>query len=150
MEIAFFEAKCKKCGTLFDTPLLSDFSYGEFIARSENGAIVAYLNAIEELSFNEISSLFYKLLKNYDINLNKNYCFHFVVGKCSDRIEGQEMVLDLCPICPDCKSNCCDYNNMRMVGKSDIEKLSFTSFSALSYDEKNSLIEEYITQFAKL
>lgn len=49
MEIAFFEAKCKKCGTVFDTPLLSDFSYGEFIARSENGEIVAYLNAIEEI-----------------------------------------------------------------------------------------------------
>lgn len=101
MEIALFEVKCNKCGTLFDTPLLSDFSYGEFIARSENGAVVAYLNAFEELSFNEISSLFDKLFEKYGIDLYKSSCFRFVVGKCSDRIEGQEMRMDLDPICPE-------------------------------------------------
>jgi hypothetical protein len=150
MKIAFFEVKCNKCGTLFDTPLLSDFSYGEFIARSENGTSVAYLNAFEEVSFNEISSRFEKLFRKYGIDLDKSSCFHFVVGKCSDRIKGQEMRMDIGPICPDCRSNCCDYNNLRMVGKRDIEKLSFSSFIGLSDDEKNSLIKEYITQFSKL
>ena len=150
MKIAFFQAKCNKCGALFETPLLSDFSYGEFIARSENGAFVAYLNAFEEISFEEIRFLFDKLFKKYDLNLNERSCFHFVVGKCSDMIKGKEMRIDIGPICPDCSSNSCGYNNLRMVGTRDIDKLSFTSFIGSNDDEKNSLIKEYITQFCKL
>jgi hypothetical protein len=150
MKILFFQAKCNKCGALFDTPLLSDFSYGEFIATSENGAFVAYLNALEEPSFKEIGFLFDKLFKKYGLNLNEISCFHFIVGKCSDMIEGQNMRIDIGPICPDCSSNNCDYNNLRMVSKREVEKLSFTSFTGLSDDEKNSLIKEYITQFSKL
>jgi hypothetical protein len=65
-------------------------------------------------------------------------------------IEGQGMRIDIGPICPECSPNSCDYNNLRMVGKREVEKLCFTSFIWLSDDEKNSLIKEYITQFSKL
>jgi hypothetical protein len=65
-------------------------------------------------------------------------------------IEGQGMRIDIDPICPDCSSNSCDYNNLRIVGKGEVEKLCFTSFIGLSDDKKNSLIKEYITQFSKL
>lgn len=144
MEIAFFQAKCSECGTEFSTPLLSDFSYGQFIARSENGLFFAYLNAIEELAFKEISCIFDKLLKECGSSLDENTCFHSVVGKCSDMIEGQEMRIDIGPICPYCKSSSCHYDNLKMVEKREIENLSFTSFVALSDEEKNSLIRDYI------
>jgi hypothetical protein len=150
MKISFFQAKCNKCGALFETPLLSDFSYGEFIAKSENGAFAAYLNALEEPAFEEISSLFHKLLKKYDLNSNEISCLHFIVGKCSDMIEGQVMRIDIGPICPYCSSTSTDYNDLKVVGKREVEELSFTSFIRLSDDEKNSLIKEYITQFSKL
>lgn len=148
MKITFFEAKCNECGLLFDTPLLSDFSYGDFIATSENGAFVAYLNALEEPSVEEIRLLFDKLFKRYGLKLNEISCFHFVVGKCSDMIEGQEMRIDIGPICPDCGSKSINYNNLRVVRTRNVENLSFTSFIGLSDDEKNSLIKESIIQFS--
>jgi hypothetical protein len=150
MKVSFFEVKCNKCGASFDTPLLSDFSYGEFIARSENGAFVAYLNAIEEPSVKEIKVLFDKIFKIHGFNINERYCFHFVIEKCSDKIYGQEMKLDINPSCPDCGSNCCDYNNLRMVCIRDVRELSFNSYSILNDDEKKSIIEEYIIQFSSL
>jgi hypothetical protein len=71
----FSGAAAHRDGAVFDTPLLRDFSYGEFIATSENGAFVAYLNALEEPSFKEISFLCDKLFKKYGLNLNENSCF---------------------------------------------------------------------------
>jgi hypothetical protein len=150
MKIAFFQAKCNKCKAVFETPLLSDFCYGEFIASSSNGALTAYLNALEEPVVKEINLIFDKLFEIYGSNLNKSSCFKFVVGKCSDMIQGQEMRLDLLPLCPYCGSNDFNYNNLQPVGRRDIERLSFNSFVGLGNDKKEALIKGYINEFNEL
>lgn len=150
MEIAFFKAKCSSCEALFETPLLNDFSYGEFIARSKDGIFTAYLNAIEEPVVNEINVLFDVLFEEYGINLSKSSCFQYVIGKCSDMIEGQEMRLDFKPLCPYCGSQDCIYNDLCLVGRRDVEKLSFNSFANLDDNVKEELIKEYINEFSKV
>ena len=56
-KVRFFEAHCADCSETFGVPLLSDFAYGEFILKSDDGKAFAYLNAIVEKNYDLISDI---------------------------------------------------------------------------------------------
>jgi len=54
--IQSFIFECASCGSGFDAPSLSDFSYGEFILWSRSGEF-RYLNAFDDVVYQEVIDL---------------------------------------------------------------------------------------------
>ena len=150
MEIACFEAVCNNCGMVFSNPLLSDFSYGEFIARSDNGIDFAYLNVFDEPAIAEIEKILSAMSSYNGLKKNQTSCFHYVLGKCSDFINGKSFDIGVSPICPNCHSIEVVYDNIKRMGTMIIPRLTFKSFLSLSQIEKQQMIKGHITNYQKV
>lgn len=57
MKVSTVKAKCKSCGLQFETPLLSDFSYGEFVYSSQSGLGYKYLYGINNRTWDFVQSV---------------------------------------------------------------------------------------------
>jgi hypothetical protein len=55
--ISYFQLKCSICGFVFQAPVLSDFSYGDFIYDSQSGKYFAYLNIFEDKVVFEVNEI---------------------------------------------------------------------------------------------
>lgn len=147
MNVVFFEAKCKTCGTMFGNPLLSDFSYGQFIARSEDGKHFAYLDALSEPAVEYIENILDNELKEYSIIKNKPFCFQYIISKCADKISSKYMKIYGEPICPNCNSKNIDYDNGGKLFCKEIPKLLFSSFLSLNDNDRVSIIKNLFNNY---
>lgn len=57
MKLQLVKFQCKKCNTFFEAPELGYSSYGEFILRSRGEGKEAYLNALEDDTYEEVKLL---------------------------------------------------------------------------------------------
>jgi|SRR5215207_7377664 len=166
--VRFFEAHCRDCNATFGVPLLSDFSYGEFILKSEDGKAFAYLNGIVEKSFDQISNIleeFGEDKKNRNLRIGK-YGFlsawwakirpkrdedyyqsvayinrlQWTIAQCADEIGGQKLTTQF--ICPNCRSNKVGYGDTVVVKDDEIPVVTFDMFNAMSESEKKEKVRE--------
>jgi hypothetical protein len=138
MEIKFYKAICNKCSYVFTVPVLGDMSYGEFIAKGDKGNIFGYLNAFDnEEAWKYIEYFFTKLCNQ---NNKSSDCrdgieqFYYIIGKCLDKIEGQELSIVGFPKCPNCRIPCGNFNDNdnNFIEKKDIPRASFEEFLSLN------------------
>ena len=57
MRVSILKAKCKSCEHHFETPLLSDVSYGEFVYSSLSGQRYKYLFGINNKTWDFVQSV---------------------------------------------------------------------------------------------
>lgn len=138
--IPAYRAWCKGCGEEFRVPILSDFTYGEFIAHGLAGLVFGYLNAIDSAAWNAIQAIYGEL------NLPKSDAarFQHIVGNCLDPIDGQSLSIVSGPRCPRCRSEGIDYRDLPSdrLGSLDVPEASFHQFLALSEPDRRKLIAE--------
>ena len=148
MNIAAFSSECQSCTNRFEIPVLSDFSYGKFIAKGKSGKTFAYLNAIEhetewdsiEEIYNEICELDAKLIKNTD-------AFQYLVGRCMNRVNGEELSIIRKWVCPECQSEDVRVELGEAVGLMNMEDVSFSEFLSVSEDGKRKLLRQYLQEY---
>ena len=134
-----YKYSCKSCGESFEGPSLGDFVYGEFLLWADSGA-VKYLNAINDLAYEELDLLIQRFAMAIDIQS--------IYGKIAcDPNENGEYFSIRAPFCPCCNSvnlslSKSESNNLVPVGEithdywdslSEKEKI----FRLLSFVEKN-------------
>jgi hypothetical protein len=61
-KVRFFQADCRDCTKKFPFPLLSDFAYGDFILHGEKGDVFGFLPALNNSTWEEITSRLLKLV----------------------------------------------------------------------------------------
>lgn len=142
MRVARFKAKCKDCSNDFLIPLLSDFAYGEFIARGQFGKEFGYLNSFEQKAWGMIDEIF-KSLRSNDKNKedDESACFQKVVGKCIDKIDGEEFSIVSGPVCPKCFSRKIDYDDQIVIDFYEIPEATFNALMNLNEDDRKKFVE---------
>lgn len=143
MRAARFEAKCKDCSNIFLIPLLSDFSYGEFIAKGQSGKGFVYLNAFKEKAWGVIDEII-KSSRSHDKNkeYEESECFQKVVGQCIDTIDGEEFSIISDPVCPKCLSRKIDYDDRDIIDFHEIPEATFNGIVNMEEDERKIFIEK--------
>lgn len=147
MRIARFKAECKQCSNIFLVPLLSDFSYGEFIGNSRSGRAFVYLNAFEEKAWDVIKEIVNGLSSNKMIADKKRAeQFQRIVGKCMDKIDGEEFSMTEGFVCPKCLSNKIDYDHNDAVDFCEIKNASFDCFLNMKEQERINFVENLMLE----
>lgn len=162
LKVRFFEAHCNDCHATFGVPLLSDFSYGEFILKSEDGKAFAYMNSIEEKNCDFISNMLKKFANDKENReLRKgNYGFlsvlwakikpardkdyyptnayinklQWTIAHCADEINGQKLTTHF--TCPVCHSKNVLYGDAVAINDDEIPIVTFDVFNAMSESDK--------------
>ena len=148
MDIITFRGSCNACKEHLTVPLLSDFAYGEFIARAYDGRTHGYLNTFEESAWDSIEQIFGLVnVKFIDRELESIESFQWVLGKCIDPINGHELSIVLGPVCSFCGSKDVTYGNAIKVGYQSIPTVSFSEFMKLDESGKFTLLEKLLEEY---
>lgn len=152
MEISTFRANCNACSETFAVPLLSDFSYGEFIARAQDGRTHGYLNSVEEPGWDSVEhALNIVKIQTPDLSdFDSTKCFQWLVGKCMDSINGQELSIVSRPVCPACASSEISYSDADLVGYESVPSVTFSTFMGLDEPKRISLVSRLLGEFDSL
>lgn len=147
MQIATFKAKCKKssCGHDFDVPLLSDFTYGEFIYSSIDGKEFRYYNSLDCETWNFID----KTVSEYLGKKNREEIgtiIQKIIGLVADR-QNPDIYFTQDIHCPKCHSKVESVNDNNKTGLKEFEILTFNNFTKLIESEKRKLIFRLSSEF---
>ncbi len=149
-QVQFFQASCQACRRKFSMPLLSDFSYGEFIFHGERGGVYGFLLALEEPAWEDIETRLQRVgvlaVSPTQKNTKDIDRFHRVIAACSDAIGGQALVPF--PVCPSCQSHSIAYGDSTPLGIRDIPRVTFGAYQLLSEAMKTERVGELWRQFS--
>lgn len=152
MKMQMIKFQCAKCGSQFKAPDLGFDSYGEFLLRSVGNADEAYLDAMEDGTYQEVS----ELLKSHTRLLGiKPNAFAAVLRRtygliaCDPDQAGGPFQIGLFPRCPSC-----DSQEMASWEATDppefIEKalppVTHLTWADLSHAEKVSRVDNVLSQ----
>jgi hypothetical protein len=144
--VQFFEASCDACRHRFSMPLLSDFSYGEFILHGERQTIFGFLSAHDEPAWDDIegrlrrAGLFSASATRLEIDR-----FQRVIAASADTISGERLVLF--PVCPSCGSRSLAYDDSKPQGIRDVPRVTFGEYQLLSDEMRTQKVTELWRQF---
>jgi hypothetical protein len=143
MRVPRSDAKCKKCGLSFRVPVLSDFVYGEFICFGQNGKSFVYLNSFAEKAWNEIELDLKEFMSDDKNNgyTEETECFQNVIGKCIDKIDGEEFSITKGPVCPKCLSHSIERENV-LVDFIEIPNATFDYYFSLDDQARKDYIRK--------
>lgn len=133
--IATFRASCNACARGFDTPVLSDFQHGEFVARGERGGSNVYMNSLEA-PWDEVWAIVERIVGPAADRRRVQEA----VSACIDPVGGERFLLDSGPICPHCGSHDVRYPGER-AGVTQLQLATFDAFQAAALcEEKEAVI----------
>lgn len=146
MKVSTFQATCSDCRTQFDNPLLPDMAYGEFIARGQKGTAFAYLTAFGNPGWDRIDQLFKKLFPKRDRS-SETEGFQWVMGKCLDPIDDQELSIASAPVCPKCHGINVRAGDDIRTGGLDLPDATFSKFLSLDDLAQEKRIKELCSEW---
>ena len=138
MRVSTVKAKCKSCGQHFETPLLSDFSYGEFVYSSQSGQRCKYLSGINNKTWD-----FVKSIVTADIEIkskDKGELIQKVIGLIADNDNKADFYQNEKIICPTCGRDAKKLERDNVTGFIEIDEMTFGRFERLTVDEKKKEI----------
>jgi hypothetical protein len=140
-KVQFFSAKCQACGHRFSMPVLSDFSYGEFIFHGERQRVFGFLSAHEEPAWEDIDARLRRaaLLGDSPSRPEINR-LHRVIAAAADSIAGQRLVP--LPVCPSCGARSVAYGDSDPQGIHEIPSVTFQQYQSLSDSERSERVEQ--------
>jgi hypothetical protein len=141
--VAIFDSECQDCGAQFAEPHLGDMVYGAFIARGDKGTAFAYLNAIREPAWDVVKGV-HRQVSRSRLNrvraVSSVECFQWLIGRCLDPIDGQQLSIVSWAVCPQCHSHNVIIHEARKLGSFELPSASFASFLALSSRKRRSFV----------
>ncbi len=138
MRVSTVKAKCNSCGQHFETPLLSDFSYGEFVYSSQSGQRYKYLFGINNKAWDFVQSIV-----NADLTLktkDKGEIIQKVMGLIADNDTKADFYQNQKFICPTCGRDAKILDRDNVTGFIEIDEMTFERFDCLPADEKKKEI----------
>jgi Zn finger protein HypA/HybF involved in hydrogenase expression len=136
LKITSFEVICASCNHVFASPILSDFSYGQYIFCSEDGMHYAHANAFEASA-----KLIYVLLPE-DCGAE---LFWFALASLADKIHGKKLYVDT--RCPRCGSANVKRNLGKEIDQISVSKVTYGDFVALPREDIIKQVKEVVVQF---
>ena len=139
--LQFFEGSCRACRHKFSMPLLSDFSYGEFILHGKRQHVFGFLSSLDEPAWDDIDArlrqagLFSAFATGRDIDR-----FHRVIAASADAIGGQRLVPF--PVCPSCGSRSIAYGDSKPQDIRSVPRVTFSEYQQLSSEMKSQKVAE--------
>ena len=143
--------RCSKCKKTSEFLYLSDFSYGERLIRFGDKQY-AYINLIEDDTFNNFEKLLIGILKQYDHESDKEEIANILnetFGIACDKISGSRIDFSRNEeICSYCSST--DFDNIMVEPETDLDidvpVITHEQWNILSTDNKKELIENELKQ----
>jgi len=136
MKVSTVKAKCKSCGNHFETPLLSDFSYGEFIYSNHSGHSYKYLVGLNNKTWNFVQSIVNSDNKTKD----KGEIIQKVMGLIADKDANADFYQNDKLNCPTCGRDAKILDRDIVTGFIEIGEMTFDRFERLTADEKKKEI----------
>ena len=120
-------------------PLLSDFSYGEFIFHGERQRVFGFLSAHDEPAWEDIEARLRRAaLLSDSPSCSEIDRFHRVIAAAADSIAGQRLVP--MPVCPSCGARA--YGDSDPQGIHEIPGVTFQQYQSLSDSERLRRVEQ--------
>jgi hypothetical protein len=128
-QVAFFKATCSGCDRSFQWPLLSDFSYGEFILHGSNGTTHAYVSLFDNATFDVIRSV---------LPTATPQSIQEVLARVADQIDDQQFTTVV--MCPHCNSHDLSFDDTLAVQIAEISIATFDQFLSLNESERRAMV----------
>ncbi|MDO6808737.1 hypothetical protein Q4603_08950 [Zobellia galactanivorans] len=146
MNIATFEANCTQptCGHKFDAPLLSDFSYGEYIYSSNDGMEIKYFCGLKSEAWKLIGEIISEADEK-DKTLKIGPTIQRLIGLVADR-KNPDSYFTQDIYCPKCRSKVFTIDSDKKTGINDYLTLTFENFMNLPELKRKYLIESLIME----
>jgi hypothetical protein len=149
MRIATFKAKCKKitCRHVFDAPLLSDFSYGEFIYGSIDSKLIRYYCGLDCETWSFIDKVVSEKFSEKN-RLEIGAIIQKIIGFVADRQETKiYFTQDI--YCPNCQTKVKSIDVNNKTGLEEYNSLTFNDFSKLTEFAKKEMIDRFLNEINK-
>ncbi len=143
MKVSTVKAKCKSCGQHFDTPLLSDFAYGEFIYSNRSNPRHKYLFGLNNKTWDFVQSIV-----NVDNNVkskDKGEIIQKIMGQIADNDNKSDPYQNSVIICPTCGQEGKIVDRDMLTGFVEIEEMTFDRFDRLNPTEKEREVRQFMT-----
>ncbi|MBX2966409.1 MAG: hypothetical protein KF845_09705 [Cyclobacteriaceae bacterium] len=139
MRVSTTNAKCKSCGQHFETPFLSDFSYGEFVYSNQSGQKYRYLFGLNNKTWDFVQSIVddNDKLKTKD----KGEIIQKVLGHIADNDSKADFYQNKKLICPNCGQDSKIVDRDVVTGSIDIDEMTFDRFEKSTPTEKENEIK---------
>jgi hypothetical protein len=140
-KVEFFRATCSACGHQFSMPLLSDFSYGQFIFHGKCNRVFGFLSAHDEPVWEDIRVRLQRAaFLPQSPSRSQIDKLHSVIAGAADSIAGQQLVPF--PVCPSCGARTVSYGDSDSQGVHEIPRVSFHGYEKLSDRERSERVEQ--------
>ena len=149
MRVATFKAKCNKltCRLDMDAPLLSDFSYGEFLYGSIDGKLIKYYCGLDCKTWEFVDTFISEIYK--DINrTEQGAVIQKNIGLIADR-DDMDMYYTQDIYCPKCKSKIKSINSNIKTGLQEYMDLTFNDFESMNKIDKKNKIHELLRMYIR-
>lgn len=134
MKVRYFGAFCNSCDCHFQMPLLSDFSYGEFIFAGRG--VHGYLNGITEPAWDDIDARLRAQGLMADSATNEQIRrMQEVIAVLADPLGGQRLASR--PLCANCGSRDVAYGDAAPGSFHELPAVTFEEYKSLSDDQRN-------------
>lgn len=138
MKVSIVKAKCRPWGHKFETPLLSDFSYGQIIYSSKDGKSFRYLEAINNGTWNFVQ----KTVSNNNKKIkDEGETIQTILGLIADKYPNTDFYQNQKIICPTCGRNAWHVFRDDIAGFVDVKEMTFDRFERLTADDKKREID---------
>lgn len=138
MKVSKIKVKCRPWGHKFETPFLSDFSYGQFIYSSQDGQSHRYLDGLN----NKTWDLVQKVVKDSNKKQkDEGEIIQTIIGHIADKDSTTDFYQNKRIICPTCRRKAWHVYRDDIVGSTEIKEMTFNRFERLTNEEKEKEIK---------
>jgi hypothetical protein len=138
MKVSTIKVKCRPWGHKFETPVLSDFSYGEFIYSSQDGQSYRHLYALNNKMWDFVS----QIIEGYNKKLkDEGGVIQAILGRIADKDSTVDFYQNKKIICPTCGRKAWNVYSDDIVGSVEVKEMTFDRFERLTPDEKENEIK---------
>jgi hypothetical protein len=138
MKVSTIKVKCRPWGHQFETPFLSDFSYGEFIYSSQDGQSYRHLYGLDNKTWDFVSQMVKKDNKKIK---DEGEVIQDILGHIADKDSTADFYQNKRIICPTCGRKAWHVYRDKIVGSVEVKEMTFDRFERLTLDEKEKEIK---------
>ena len=146
MKVATFKSKCHNSTCQLDiyVPVLSDFSYGEFIYGSIDGKLIKYYCGLGCKTWEFVDTVVSEICKDKN-RREQGAVIQKIIGLIADR-DDEDMYFTRNIYCPKCHTQIKSINFDMKTGLQEYPDLTFTDFERMNQLDKKNRIHELLRQ----
>lgn len=146
MSALVFNYHCSHCGASFEASGVPDFSYGEFILRTNLGE-EAFLQATSDNAFLEVLKIVrdHPMISHFDLHKSGEIAQKVFGTACDCSPKGEFYHIEAPPICPICSSRKMESWDCSVPPRlSPINPVTHSEWDSMNLEQKHSKIDQAI------